>query len=411
MRRLIQATWVIARRDYVTTVWSSSFLVFLIGPLFPILAGVLLGTTTTMSARGPDERMDIALIGSGAPVTAIRAAADRLRDRLGEEAMPQTRIVAPEGDPARQATRLLGSYRAHVQGVLVGGLERPVLYASQAPLDTMMGPLSLAVDMARTDTALGRDLPSVAVGRQTVLRTPDQVFRQRVGLARAGQLVVMMLVVLLSGMLVSNLVEEKSNKVIEVLAAAVPVDAIFAGKLMAMLAMSFTGIIVWASTGLAAAMLLLPEGLGSVTEPGVGWPAYIVLAAIYFAMSYLLVGGLLLGIGSQASTAREVQTLSMPLTMGQLLIFGFAVAGISHPHDLLARSAAIFPLSSPLMMLARAAEFEPWWPHLVGIAWQMLWLLLVVRVSARIFRRSVLSTPAQGDTLLGMLKAAFARTT
>ena len=55
-----------------------------------------------------------------------------------------------------------------------------------------------------------------------------------------------MLTMLLAGMLLSNLVEEKSNKIIEVLAAAVPIDAIFLGKLFAMLAVSLVGIAVWA---------------------------------------------------------------------------------------------------------------------------------------------------------------------
>ena len=45
-------------------------------------------------------------------------------------------------------------------------------------------------------------------------------------------------------MLLSQLIEEKSNKVIEILAAAVPIDSIFLGKLFAMLAMSLVGIIV-----------------------------------------------------------------------------------------------------------------------------------------------------------------------
>ena len=49
-----------------------------------------------------------------------------------------------------------------------------------------------------------------------------------------------LLTLLLSGMLLSQLIEEKSNKVIEVLAAAVPVESIFIGKLFAMLAMSLT---------------------------------------------------------------------------------------------------------------------------------------------------------------------------
>ena len=45
-------------------------------------------------------------------------------------------------------------------------------------------------------------------------------------------------------------------------------------------------------------------------------------------MNYLLLGAVFLGIGAQASTAREVQTLSMPVTMAQVLVFGFAATAV-----------------------------------------------------------------------------------
>ena len=64
-------------------------------------------------------------------------------------------------------------------------------------------------------------------------------------------MVLFLLTILLSGMLLSQLIDEKANKIIEILAAAVPVDAIFLGKLFAMLAMSLLGIAVWTGAGAA----------------------------------------------------------------------------------------------------------------------------------------------------------------
>jgi ABC-2 type transport system permease protein len=53
-------------------------------------------------------------------------------------------------------------------------------------------------------------------------------------------------------------------------------------------------------------------------------------------------------------------------------------------------------LSSPFVMIARAAEDSDLWPHVVAIVWQVLWVALILRVAARIFRRSVLqSGPAR----------------
>ena len=65
--------------------------------------------------------------------------------------------------------------------------------------------------------------------------------------AQAGQTLLLLLTMLLAGMVLSNLVEEKTNKIIEVLAAAIPMDSVFLGKLFAMLAVSFVDIGVWGS--------------------------------------------------------------------------------------------------------------------------------------------------------------------
>ena len=210
--------------------------------------------------------------------------------------------------------------------------------------------------------------------------------------ARAGQAVLFILTILLAGMLLSQLIEEKSNKVIEIMAAAVPVDAIFLGKLFAMLAMSFVGIAVWTAAGAAAIAIWTDAGLSGLPSPAVGWPMFLVLVIIYFAMSYLLIGATFLGIGAHASTVREVQTLSMPVTMAQVVIFGLASLGVGDPNGTEAVTAAVFPLSSPFAMLARAAEQGALWPHALALLWQALWVAVILHVAAGLFRRSVLKS-------------------
>jgi ABC-2 type transport system permease protein len=93
--------------------------------------------------------------------------------------------------------------------------------------------------------------------------------------ARGGQTILFVLTILLAGMLLSQLIEEKSNKVIEILAAAVPIDAIFLGKLFAMLAMSLVGITVWTSAGAAAIAYWVGGGLAGLPAPALGWPVFL----------------------------------------------------------------------------------------------------------------------------------------
>jgi ABC-2 type transport system permease protein len=200
------------------------------------------------------------------------------------------------------------------------------------------------------------------------------------------------LTILLSGMLLSQLIEEKSNKIIEVIAAAVPIDAMFVGKLFAMLAASVVGIIVWVSAGALLIQIVKHGGVQTLPAPAVGWPAFLALAIIYFATNYLLLGAAFLTIGAQASTVREVQTMSMPVTFAQVLIFGFAATAIGSPDSAKGIAAAVFPLSSPMAMLARAAEQPDAWPHILAILWQALWVALILRVGAQLFRKTVLKS-------------------
>jgi ABC-2 type transport system permease protein len=87
-----------------------------------------------------------------------------------------------------------------------------------------------------------------------------------------------------------------------------------------------------------------------------------------------------------------VQTLSMPVTMAQVVIFGFASLGVGDPNGGRALGAAIFPLSSPFAMLARAAEDAALWPHLLALLWQAAWVAVILHVAAGLFRRSVLKS-------------------
>jgi len=61
-------------------------------------------------------------------------------------------------------------------------------------------------------------------------------------------------------------------------------------------------------------------------------------------------------------------------------------------------ASIIFPVSSPYAMLARAAQDPQVWPHLAALGWQALWVIVIVRSGAQLFRRTVMkSGPATGS--------------
>ena len=168
-------------------------------------------------------------------------------------------------------------------------------------------------------------------------------------------------------------------------------DAVFVGKLFAMLAISFVGILVWGSLAMLV-LALSADALPPLPTPAVGWPLFVGLFVIYFSLAYLLIGSVFLTVGSMAATVRDVQTLSMPATILQLGVFflaTFAMTDMGSPVELF---AAAFPLSSPYAMVGRAAQSPALWTHLVAIAWQVTWVTVFVRVGATLFRRRVMKS-------------------
>jgi ABC-2 type transport system permease protein len=346
-----------------------------------------IGAQVDRNAKSPP----VAVIASDQDFELLEAARQRLSPLADSTPLVGLRHVQPAEDVSAQREQLLAAEQSPVIGVLEGGLASPRLSGAVTKKSRTARQVGLFIDEARR-MSIQQPLPEVALQVAPTTDTAGLKAFTRSVTGRVGQTLLFVLTILLAGMLLSQLIEEKSSKVIEVLAAAAPVDAIFLGKLFAMLATSLTGIALWAAAGAGAVAIWAIGGAGGLPAPAVGWPIFLALVLIYFSMSYLLIGATFLGIGAQASTAREVQILSMPVTMGQLLLFGFASLGVGRPSSGEAIAAAIFPLSSPFAMIARAAEEPAIWPHLVALAWQGLWVAIILKFAAAVFRRSVLKS-------------------
>ena len=386
MKRLIHSAFVIARRDFGATVLSKAFIFFLLGPLFPLLLGGVFGGIGAQVAS-QTEQPAIAVVSSQADFERISAARDRIADSIPNAMIARLKHYAPEADVAAQQKRLLASRNPPVRAVLTGGLANPHVTGAVNEGADVVSQLGLIIADARSTEAPPPELPVTQTGASS-----GTLVKGRALTAQIGQMLLFFLTLLLSGMVMSQLIEEKSNKIIEVIAAAVPIDAMFIGKLFAMLAASIVGIVVWISAGALVVQMISTGGVRTLPPPAIGWPGFLALGVVYFAMAYLLLGSIFLTIGAQASTAREVQTLSMPVTFGQVVIFGFAATAIGQPDSARALAAAIFPLSSPMVMLARAAEEPEWWPHIVALLWQAAWVALILRLGSRLFRRTVLKS-------------------
>ncbi|MEP0189494.1 MAG: ABC transporter permease [Erythrobacter sp.] len=396
----LQAAWVIARRDFIAVLFSRAFLFFLLGPLFPVIVGGLAGSIGGQVSRDAVS-VEIGVAMSAQESAAMLEAAERLRPQLGA-GLPTMREI-PEAqrpadfDPRAYMEERKGDYAA----IVAGTLQAPQVVGTQGQIARLKGPVSLIA--AEAMRAAPSSFPEVAGNAVTSSAASDRSSRVRT--AQVAQMVLFLLTMLLAGMVLSNLAEEKGNKIIEILAAAIPMDAVFMGKLFAMLGVSFVGIFVWGMVGWGF-WSIAEDAITTVTQtnyrnlpgPAVGWPMFIALGVMYFSMAYLLLGSLFLTIGAMASTVREVQTLSMPVTMLQLMVFFLAAATLSDAGSNLELVAVTFPLSSPFAMLARAALEDSLWTHAAALLWQALWVALLVKGGSMLFRKRVMKSGNAGRT-------------
>ena len=397
MMSVFEAAWVIARRDFIATVYSRSFILFLVVPLVIFGAALAVSLAADENDRAASQPT-VALVADSDTVRALTETRERLAGGSAEEVFPRMRAVAPAENVGVQAGRLLADEQAGYSAVFAGTIDRPVLIGPGKVDQSVGRRMQLIVDEARRTAALNRSgiaPASTPLHRVVTAQAAGNLQMIRRNIAQSGQALIFMVTVLLATLLLSNLAEEKSNKVIEVLAAAVPLDAVFLGKLVAMLGISLVGLALWGGMiGLAYLFTQALQDWMTLPEvgPAVGWPVFLVLLFVYYGVNYMLLGALFLGIGGQASNIREIQTLSMPVTLLQVFVFLLAMMAIGRDGGLAMWTAYILPFSSPLAMVAFAAQYPTLWPHLVALLWQALWIVLIIRISSRLFRLTVLKS-------------------
>jgi ABC-2 type transport system permease protein len=400
MKSLFSYSLIIARRDFLAVVATPTFLLFLLAPLFMIVLAALGGSGASQVAVTSANAARIAVIAAPADVEDIKAADIALRGLTGRFAgPPELEVIVTKADPAKEAEALIISPKTDYYAVMHGPLDKPSIAHRELARNSAAFLSSLANEVMRerkTGTGFGAELSKPTL---TAIQRKESSAGGRQMTAYLSVFVVFFLTLLLAGQAVGMLAEEKSNKVIEILAAAVPLEAVFLGKLVGMFGVAVLFVTFWASMA-GLAVLAIP-GLARLATlaPAVGLPTFIALCALYFTMAYMLLGAVFLGVGGQAGTMREVQMLSLPVTIFMVAMFGMSSAGANSPGSTLATFTQWFPFSSPYAMTARAATDPAVLPHIMALAWQAIWVAITIWVAARLFRVGVLKS--------GSWKSAF----
>lgn len=217
----------------------------------------------------------------------------------------------------------------------------------------------------------------------------------------AGFIILMFLLIMVGATpLMQGVVEEKMQRIAEVLLGSVRPFELMLGKLVGMVGVSLT----------IAALYLA----------GAYWGAYhyglaedlpvslLIWFLLYQVLAVLMYGSLFIAIGAACTDVKETQTLVLPVMMIACLPLFVLKPVIENPNGAFATAISFFPPSTPMLMITRQAvpPGVAWWQPPAGIVLVLLATGLCVYAAGRIFRVGIL-LHGKGAQLSQLVKWVF----
>lgn len=195
-------------------------------------------------------------------------------------------------------------------------------------------------------------------------------------------LLLMMMIIYSGQMLVRSMLEEKSNRLIEILiSSCTPKDLLF-GKVFGLSALGLTQIIVWLIIGISL--------IGAALIPMNAFEN-IHLIFIYFILGFVFYTTLFVGVGSIVSTEQEAQQITSYLSLLLVLPTVFIISALQNPESTIIKVLSYIPFTLPSVMILRVNVSPiPLWEMAVTFLIMILSVIIVVNVSAKIFRFGIL---------------------
>jgi ABC-2 type transport system permease protein len=221
-------------------------------------------------------------------------------------------------------------------------------------------------------------------------------------------------------MVMRGVIEEKANRIVEVIASSARPFELMMGKVLGIGAVGLTQLVGWsvlmaalgAVIGPLLALVLTPEVLNA---PGVNLPqgapgelpfdpeelpallgrllspALLVAFVGFFLGGYLLYSSLFAAVGSAVESESDAQTLQLPIMLPVILPVFFLPSVLAAPDSGLSVFLSLFPFSSPILMVVRMAASEvPLWEVLLAFLLLIAAFVGMIALAARIYRVGIL---------------------
>lgn len=395
----------VAKREYLERVRKKSFLIGTI--LGPIIMTVLIVVPGLIFKLTPERQMKIAVIDTANSVyEEFEEALDDTLSNGGSVFMLRRVNVADGGlDNAKR-----GLNREVESDVIDGYIVLPadiVTDSSAVFYGKRVGDIRTLgrIEEALSRVAIGRRLSASGMDYDIVSTMLKGVDLETVQIRAGGEkksefstvyltnfVFVMMLymTILLWGVAVQrSIIEEKNNRVIEVLLSSLRSFDLLAGKILGVAAVGLTQYAIWAFFGIAISVYALSSG-HFAQFVNFTWIS-LLFFVVFYLLGFLFYSTLLAGIGSVCNTDQEAQQLQTPVVMCLLFTLIIPIAIVQSPDGLFATIVSMIPFFSPIVMFMRINILTPpTWQIALSIMILLLSIYAAALAAAKIFRVGIL---------------------
>lgn len=246
------------------------------------------------------------------------------------------------------------------------------------------------------------------------------------GIGYAAGFLIYITLFLYGVMVMRGVMEEKTNRIAEVMISSVKPRQLMMGKIIGIGAVGLTQFVMWIVLMVALTTVLgyiIPHDVmmqaqeaqkgmqvNSVNQQGseairhlaemkttmssVNWPLIIVCFIFYFLGGFLFYASLFAAVGSTVNEdPQDAQSMTFPITLPIILAIIIMINAIRQPDSSLATWSSIIPFFSPIVMMARlpfGPAIVPWWQLLLSMALLVAGFLFTIWLSAKIYRTGIL---------------------
>ncbi|WP_139979328.1 ABC transporter permease [Nocardioides litoris] len=370
---------VVAEREVTTQLRSKTFLAS--GAVLVLGLVVLIVVLELLSGR---TSTDTVAVVDDTAATAVEAGSTVL-----ERTSDGDRLEVERYDDAAAAERAVRDGDVDVALLPAGGGAGYELVGDDAVDASVSGALTSSVAAVVTQANAERDgvdLQALGDGTQVSERLldPDAA---NAGLRQVASFVFVLLFYLTAlgfGMqIASTVTQEKESRVVEILAAAIPIRTLLWGKVIGTSILAIGQTVVLAVVGVVGLLVTGNTTTLELIGPAIAW--YV----LFFVIGFVALASFWSVAGSLAGRQQDLQATTLPL---QVILFAPYIVTFTAGESV-RTVMSMFPIVSTMLMPSRLAEGDvPLWQLGVAIATTLLAAVLLVRVAARVYEATLLQT-------------------